>query len=145
MKQCLVDVNVWLALLVIQHEHHTVANAWYERLAAGEAGLCRIVHLALIRLLANPSMMGGAVLSAPAAWNVIERLLEDERVEFVPEPAGVDAFFPAQLPQPLPSGKLITDAYLSAFAMAGARRLVTLDRAFRQFHGLDVELLDGPP
>lgn len=33
------------------------------------------------------------------------------------------------------------DAYLAAFAMAGGYRMVTTDRAFRQFQGLDLVLL----
>ncbi len=141
MKRCLVDVNVWLALLVLQHEHHGVAGTWFETLAAGEAGLCRFVQLAIIRLLANRSVMGEHALAASAAWDLVEKLLEDERVEFVPEPDGVDSLLPALLNYPLPAGKLVTDAYLAAFAISASRRLVTLDRAFRQFRGLDLELL----
>jgi hypothetical protein len=41
----------------------------------------------------------------------------------------------------VPTGKLIGDAYLAAFSIAGARRMVTLDRGFRQFKSLDVEVL----
>jgi predicted nucleic acid-binding protein len=79
MKRCLVDVNVWFALIVIQHKHHKLARKWFDRLAADEAGLCRIVQLALIRLLANRSIMGVHVVSASAAWDLLEKLLEDER------------------------------------------------------------------
>lgn len=141
MKRCLVNVNVWLALLVIQHEHHKLARKWFDRLAADEAGLCRIVQLALIRLLANRSIMGVHVVSASSAWDLIEKLLEDERVDFIPEPSGVDSVLPTLLNYPIPTGKLVTDAYLAAFAIAASRRLVTLDRGFRQFRGLDVDLL----
>jgi hypothetical protein len=142
MKRCLVDVNVWLALLVIQHEHHDLARKWFDSLAAGEAGLCRIVQLAIIRLLANRSIMGVHAVSAGAAWTLTEKLLEDERVDFVSEPSGVDSVLPALLNYPIPTGKLVTDAYLAAFAIAASRRLVTLDRGFRQFRGLDVDLLE---
>jgi toxin-antitoxin system PIN domain toxin len=141
MKRCLVDVNVWLALLVIQHEHHKLARKWFDRLTANEAGLCRIVQLALIRLLANRSIMGVHVVSASSAWILLETLLEDERVDFIAEPSGVDSVLPTLLNYPIPTGKLVTDAYLAAFAMTASRRLVTLDRGFRQFRGLDVDLL----
>ena len=33
------------------------------------------------------------------------------------------------------------DAYLAAFALAGGYRMVTTDAAFKQFRGLDLELL----
>ena len=67
--------------------------------------------------------------------------MEDERVDFVSEPAGVDSILPTLPHYPIPTGKLVTDAYLAAFAIAASRRLVTLDRGFRQFRGLDLDLL----
>ena len=143
MKQCLVDVNVWLALLVIHHEHHELARDWFDGLTAHEAGLCRVVQLALMRLLANPSIMGAHVLAPSAGWKLLETLLEDERVDFVAEPSGVDSALPSLLNHSASAGKLVTDAYLAAFAIAASRRLVTLDRGFRQFRGLNVvNLLD---
>jgi predicted nucleic acid-binding protein len=33
------------------------------------------------------------------------------------------------------------DAYLASFALAGGYRMVTTDAAFKQFAGLDVELI----
>ena len=141
MQQCLVDVNVWLALLVRQHEHHKLARKWFDGLAASEAGLCRLVQLAILRLLANRSILGADALSAAAAWDLLEKLAEDERVDFVPEPPLIDSILPTLLHYPVPTGQLVTDAYLAAFARSSSRRLVTLDRGFRQFRGLDVHLL----
>lgn len=143
MKRCLVDVNVWLALVVVHHEHHAVARTWFDKLAAGEAGLCRIVQLAIVRLLGNASIMGQGAIPPSSGWSLVQELLEDERVDFVSEPPGLDTVMPSLLTQSVPAAKLITDAYLSAFAIAASRRLVTLDRAFRQFRGLDVEVI-GP-
>ena len=87
MKRCLADVNVLLALTVRHHEHHEPALQWFEGLAAGEAALCRIVQLGLIRLLGNRMVMGKYCISASTAWGVIEELLDDERLEFAEEPA----------------------------------------------------------
>lgn len=141
MRRSLVDVNVWLSLLVRQHQHHRIARKWYETREASEAGLCRFVQLGLIRLLGNRSVMGGDALSAAQAWSLTQDLSEDERVEFVPEPPDIDAIFPSLLNYPIPTGKLVSDAYLAAFAISTSRRLVTLDAGYRQFRGLDVELL----
>ena len=127
--------------LVIQHEHHKPAREWFDTLAADESGLCRLVQLALIRLLGNPSIMGAHAISAFAAWNLLEKLLEDERVDFMPEPPGIDSVLPTLFNHTGPTSKLVTDAYLAAFAIAASRRLVTLDRGFRQFRGLDLDLL----
>jgi uncharacterized protein len=141
MTPCLADVNVLLALVVRQHEHHKVAGRWFERLSADEAGLCRFVQLGLIRLLGNRNIMGDDALAPGAGWNLVGELLQDERVVFTPEPEGLDAVLPSLLAIQGSAGKLVSDAYLAAFAIAGSRRLVTLDRGFQQFKGLDVELL----
>jgi toxin-antitoxin system PIN domain toxin len=139
----LVDVNLWLALLVRQHEHHRLALKWFDGLAARQAGLCRVVQLAIIRLLANRSILGEHAISLRAGWDLIATLLEDERVEFAAEPPDIDAVFPTLLHYPIPTGKLIADAYLAAFSICDSRRLVTLDRGLRQFQGLDLDLLNG--
>ena len=141
MKQCLVDVNIVLALLVAQHEHHNSAAAWFEKLFAGESLLCRFVQLGVVRLLSNATVMRNDALSPVAAWNLLQTLLEDERIDFVAEPPGLDSAVPPLLTYRVPTGKLVSDAYLAAFAIRGGFRLTTLDAGFTQFRGLDVELL----
>ncbi|HWE48650.1 MAG TPA: TA system VapC family ribonuclease toxin [Bryobacteraceae bacterium] len=131
-----------LALLVRHHEHHKMARQWFDRLAAGEAGLCRWVQLALVRLLGNRTIMGEYAVSASSAWTLIEELLEDERLFFVREPDSAESAFPALLRYPMPTGKLVGDAWLAANALAGSLRLVTLDGGFRQFQGLEVVVLN---
>jgi len=141
MKRCLADVNVLLPLLVRHHEHHELALRWFDGLAAGEAGLCRFVQLALVRLLGNRTIMGKYAVSASAAWGLIAELLADERVEFVAEPVPVDAVFPKLLRYETPTNKLVGDAYLAAFSIAGQMRLTTVDKGFKQFRGVDLQLL----
>ena len=141
MKRCLVDVNLVLALLVRQHVHHTIARDWFAGRIANEVGLCRLVQLALVRLLANRSIMANDAVPATAGWQLIADLLEDERLDFLAEPLLIDSYLPAFLGYPVSPAKLVTDAYLAAFAMASSRQLVTLDRDFRRFRGLDVLLL----
>ena len=141
MKPCLADVNVLLPLLVRHHEHHQLTLRWFEGLSAGEALLCRMVQLALVRLLGNRTTMGKYAVSASVAWGLIAELLEDERLEFVAEPALFDAEFPRFLSYPVPTNKLVGDAYLAAFSIAGQLRLTTVDKGFQQFRGVDLQLL----
>jgi toxin-antitoxin system PIN domain toxin len=143
MTPCLVDVNVWLALLAVRHVHHKPARRWFDALAADDAGLCRIVQLAVIRLLGNPTIMGTDAVPAVDAWNLISQLLEDERVVFVDEPPGIDSILPGLFRYPTPTGKLVGDAYLAAFAIAASRKIATTDRGFQQFRGLQVEWIEG--
>jgi len=141
MTPCLVDVNVWLALLAARHVHHETASRWFDSLRAEEAGMCRIVQLAVVRLLGNRTVMGDDSVPAAEAWNIVGQLLEDERVAFVAEPSGVDFILPELFRYPVPTGKLVVDAYLAAFAIAASRKMVTTDRGFSQFRGLEVTLL----
>jgi toxin-antitoxin system PIN domain toxin len=141
MKLYLVDVNVWLALMAPAHEHHRVALNWYEGLDPRQAGMCRMVQLSLIRLLANPTIFGKAALAVSAAWKTIEHLMEDERIEFLAEPPDIEGHFGPLLKYNVPTGKLVADAWLAAFAISLPRTLLTLDGGFRQFRGVDMEIL----
>jgi len=141
MKQCLVDANLLLPLLVRHHEHHKKALEWFDGLVAREARLCRFVQLALIRLLGNRTIMGDYALPAGTTWSLMERPMEDERLEFAPEPPLFAVEFPKLLKYPVATNKLVGDAYLAAFALAGQMRLATFDADFKQFRGLDLQLL----
>lgn len=87
--------------------------------------------------------MGEDVLSATDAWSTLAELMEDERVEFVREPVGIDSLLPTFFRYRVPANKLVGDAYLAAFAVSSARTFVTMDSGFRQFRGLQVELLNA--
>jgi toxin-antitoxin system PIN domain toxin len=139
----LADLNVWLALLVKEHIHHAPAFAWFETLGPSQGGICRVIQLALLRLLCNRSIMAAGALTAAEAWNKVVELLQDERVKFYAEPQGLDSFLPGMLGRLVPAPNLITDAYLAAFAMATNLRLATFDHGFRQFRGLRVMLVDS--
>lgn len=141
MKPCLADVNVLLPLILLRHEHHQTAWNWFRGLQPGESGLCRIVQLAVVRLLGNRAVMGQEAVAAARGLRIIDELLEDQRMEFISEPVGVDAVLPRLLKYSAPTTKLITDAYLAAFAIASSRRFTTFDDGFEQFAGLEVELL----
>lgn len=85
--------------------------------------------------------MRDAVLTATDGWNLLERLCQDQRVEFLLEPPGIEVIIPSLFRYPVPTPQLVGDAYLAAFAIASNRTLVTLDAGFRQYRGLDVSLL----
>lgn len=141
MKQCLVDINVLIAILVDTHPLRQPALAWWNRQPAGGAGLCRLVQLGVVRLLANPRVMERAVITAQQAWELTRQLLADERLEFWTEPAGFEHQFPKLLRYAVPTPALVTDAYLAAFALSRGVGVATFDRGFQQFEGLRLELI----
>ena len=75
-------------------------------------------------------------------WEAYEALLGDDRVVLrAEEPAGLETHWERFAVCDTASPKLWMDAFLAAFALAGGYRMVTTDAAFKQFRGLDLELL----
>jgi len=141
----LCDVNVLLALVTDRHALHGHAMRWLENMGVGEAVLCRVAQMGLLRLLNNPVVMQEDVLDAAACWSLWHRLLEDERFRFAAEePSGFDNAFERFTSGRAFSPRVWTDAYLAAFAHAGRLTLVTLDHGFRSFQGLACDVLDVP-
>lgn len=140
----LCDVNVLLALVTDRHAQHAVAARWLNALPRAAAVVCRVAQTGLLRLLNNPAVMQEEALDTSACWALWHRLLEDERIRFVPaEPSGLDAAFERFTTGHAFTPRLWTDAYLAAYAQAGGLTLVTFDRGLRTFPGLRCEILDS--
>jgi uncharacterized protein len=71
----------------------------------------------------------------------MNELLDDPRIHFAQEPNDLYARWTLFADVRTASPKLWMDAYLAAFAVAGGYRLVTTDKAFKQFKGLNVLVL----
>lgn len=141
MKVALADSNVILALLYTKHTQHAAISAWFDELRPKSIAICRFVQLTSVRLLGTRTVMGVDAKPASAAWSIVQQLQQDDRVLVAPEPAGLDDVLPTLLKYPTPTPKLINDAYLAAFAIAGNYTLTTLDRGFQDFESLDLHLL----
>ena len=142
----LCDSNVWLALALSKHVHHAAAREWFE--AAEEPAsvcFCRATQQTFLRLLTNASVLspyGNPPLTNRQAWETYQVLLSDDRIVLRPdEPAGLETRWERFAVRDTASPKIWMDAYLAAFALAGRYRMVTTDAAFKQFRGLDLELL----
>jgi toxin-antitoxin system PIN domain toxin len=130
------DVNVWLALVHAGHPHHAAARRWWAA-RSGPAWFCRVTMLGLVRLLAQPRVMGEAALDSHAALGVYADLASRPGVGLCPEAAGCDAAYQRLVDPRLPP-RLLTDAWLAAFATSARLRLVTFDRDFARFAGLEL-------
>jgi len=132
------DLNVWLALSVYGHRH--TAEAWnWLNLLPREARLIfsRYTQVGLLRLLTNQSVMGEQTLTLRKAWAVYDQWLDDPRVEFYPEPRGLDAGFRAAT-APFAgkaASKWVGDCYLLAFARHSHAALATFDKALHDLAG----------
>jgi len=85
--------------------------------------------------------MGKFVQGQRDAWNTFTQLANDTRVIFLSEPPAIEAGFRSYSEADSPSHERWTDAYLAAFAVGISAQLVTFDKGFSRFVGLDLHLL----
>jgi hypothetical protein len=135
------DVNFLLALCYGGHIHHMHALSWLDQQSDLEVILCRNTQLGLLRLLTNPTILGEHTCTQAQAWMVYDAVVSDGRFEFMPEPEGVQGFLREYSSASQISPKAWQDAFLAAFARAAGLRIVTFDRGFRRFDGLQVIVL----
>lgn len=128
----LLDVNVWLALNVPDHVHHKRSLKYWREEAGTRVISCRTTELALLRLLTSAHAVGSGALHGAAAWSIAEEW-RSRGVAVEAEPTGVDDLLQAWAGMLDLRGRLWTDAYLAAFAVAGGYRLVSFDSDFHRF------------
>ncbi len=123
-KRALLDVNVLIALLDIDHIHHARAAAWLDENIGGGWASCAITQNGCIRIMSQP----GYPNALPAA-RVAQRLREATET-------AAHAFVPGDLslldPQHFDTDQLlghrqVTDAYLLGLATANELRFATFD------------------
>ena len=138
------DVNVWLALLLEHHIHRPVAQTWWGAMEATIA-FTRFTEVSVLRLLTTRAAMDGKPLSMDDAWRSHDKLFEDARVVFIPEPSGVEARFRGYAAGRTATPKLWADAWLLAFAEAAGGTVITFDQALaaRGAHCLLLEITGG--
>ncbi|WP_395738997.1 type II toxin-antitoxin system VapC family toxin [Prosthecobacter sp.] len=141
------DTNIWLALALSKHTHHAAASAWLdEQEETGSIFFCRSTQQSLLRLLTTAGVMsvyGNSPLSNKDAWEVYESFIADDRIEFRQESSGLNAIWKKLAARRTSSPKLWMDSYLASFAVASGMQLITTDKAFTQFPGLDARVIQA--
>ncbi len=79
-----------------------------------------------------------------SAMEALESLEADERIVLLHEPEGLDAMLKMLVTTCAATPNPWTDAYLAAFARVAGLKLVSFDRGFSKFAGLDFLLLTPP-
>ncbi|MFZ9753332.1 MAG: TA system VapC family ribonuclease toxin [Cyanobium sp.] len=131
------DLNVWLALIWPDHSHHLQAVHDWEQQAADQVLFCTVTALGLVRLVCQPKLMGVAVKNAADASALLDALCQQPGVQLAePEHNGWEVFHQLLRGGALPA-RLCTDAHLAALAIANGWRLVSFDRDFERFEGLE--------
>ena len=135
------DINVWVALSDQGHVHHTIANDWLDDVGRDvRFFFCRLTQLGLMRLLSTTAVMGDEALTQAEAWRAYDRWLQDDRVEFLDEPAGLESRFRTETRLRHPAPRDWADSYLVAFAAAAGLTIATFDRALGKKAGSSILL-----
>ena len=130
----LLDVNVLVALLVPEHEHHVRAVDWFATDAVGNGwATCAVTELGVIRVCAQ--LPGGAWPPDTTAGALL--VLTASSPGYV---WWADAVSPVVLQEvrSASTGKQVTDRYLLGLARRNGGQLATFDRALAAFGGGDV-------
>ena len=131
------DLNVWLALACPDHSHHRQAVHYWEQQAAEQVLFCTVTALGLVRLVCQPKLMGATVKTAAEASALLDSFCQQPGVGMTSaEQAGWELFHQLLNSGELPP-RLCTDAYLAALAIANGWRLVSFERDFERFRGLE--------
>lgn len=131
------DLNVWLSLASTAHQHHAPAVSYWEQQASESILFCDITALGLVRLVSQPKLMGAAVKSTAEASAILKAFCAQPGVGMAePEHDGWEIFHAILCSTELPA-RHCTDAYLAALAIANGWRLVSFDRGFKRFAGLE--------
>jgi toxin-antitoxin system PIN domain toxin len=130
----LLDVNLLMALLWENHEHHPVARRWFR----GVTGFvtCPITQLGFARVSSHPLL--GFGMSPEQSFGVLRRFLADPRHRFAPDDLSCeDRVLRTDL---IGGANQVTDHYLVALARQQQLGLATFDeplaRAFAGEPGL---------
>lgn len=99
-----------------------------------------------MRLLTTRAVLapyGIEPLTNREAWRIGESFFEDARIAYAREPEGIEERWRSLALGDSASPKLWMDAWLAAFALCSRFQLVTIDKGFKKFEGLDALILDG--
>lgn len=134
----LLDVNLLMALLWENHEHHIKARSWFRNVSA--FATCPVVQLGFARVSSHPLL--GYSLTPDLAFGVLRQFIADPRHEFIPDDLScANRVVRTEL---MAGANQITDRYLVALALQHKFSLATLDKplakSFSDETGL-VELL----
>ncbi len=147
MPGSLFDTNIWVAALFPTHPFHQRARqSLAEATPAAPAVFCRSTQQGFLRLASTPVLLnayGAAGMTNRDALVALQSLLALPQVCEREEPPGLVPLWHRLAARDAASPKVWMDAYLAAFAIAGALRLVTLDGDFDSFapQGLDCACL----
>ena len=132
--RALLDVNVLIALLDVDHSLHVRARNWFAASGGRAWASCPLTQNGCVRIMSHPAYPNGVPVRA-----VVERLAEataEPHHEFWPDDLSLLDFKVADASR-IHGPRQVTDLYLLALAVRRNGRFVTFDRsvALDAIHG----------
>ena len=137
MNRCLLDVNVFLALLWPAHEAHGAARAWFAKSGRRAWATSQLTQLGVLRLLTNSAVTHGAV-SAASAIEVVNEATRHDGHEFWREDARAITKLKS-LATRIRGHRQWTDAVLVLQAAEFGGVLVTFDSGVAELAGKELK------
>lgn len=119
----LLDSNVLIALLVVEHVHHDAAETWLTG-SDSPFATCPITQGSLVRFLVREGQ------TAEAARDVVRSVTAHPRHEFWPD----DISYQDVATRGIIGHRQVTDAYLANLARSRQGELATFDQGFAKLH-----------
>ena len=120
------------------HPFHAMAKAYWIEESVEPIAFCRTTALGLVRVSASRNATGGEPLSIQRSWTNYLQWRSDTDVCLLDEPVGTENILDRFVKAGLVTSKNSTDAYLAAFAISAGLRLVSFDKDFEKFPGLNL-------
>jgi len=131
----LLDVNVLLALMWPQQEHHSIVEAWFLATGRKHWASCPITEAGCVRLMSNPSVTPGAIRVSEALHVLAKNLKQPGHVFWADN---VDLLASLSLCRGTLQGyRQVTDAYLLGLALQHKGHLVTMDHGIAALAPVD--------
>jgi uncharacterized protein len=128
----LLDVNVFAALLIEDHEHHQLVTEWFNSSAGFQWAICPFTEAGFVRLATNTKVRGH--MEMREATELLTRIAQHPGYNYQPISADwhtlCGPFF-----KRLYGTNQVTDAYLLGLAVHEGLVLVTLDSAINHLAG----------
>jgi uncharacterized protein len=132
----LLDVNVLMALLWENHEHHTQARAWF--MGVPVFATCPVVQLGFARVSSHPLL--GYGLTPELAFGVLRQFMADPRHAFIPD--DLSCADRVVRTEQMAGPNQITDRYLVALARQHGFSLATLDQPLAKIFADETGLVE---
>jgi toxin-antitoxin system PIN domain toxin len=127
----LLDLNVLIALVDVDHGHHGAALRWFDREGGTSWGTCVLTEAGFIRVMANPRMGGYSVAKATEILAILTGHPGHRHWPVVDGWGALSAPFAERIF----GHQQVTDACLLGLAVREDGLLVTMDKAIVHLAG----------